>query len=64
MLELHELKTGLRVRGLVAAGDMTIVAVEAYGDGIVNVVYRSNEGHLGVTADTVLKPGGRAPWEN
>lgn len=28
MLELHELKTGLRVRGLVAAGEVTIVAVE------------------------------------
>ena len=37
MLELHELKTGLRVRGLVAAGDVTIVAVEPHGDGIVNV---------------------------
>ncbi len=34
MIELHELKAGLRVRGLVAGGDVTIVAVEPHGDGI------------------------------
>jgi len=47
MVELHELKAGLRVRGLVAAGDVTVVAVEPHGDGIVNVVYRSDEGQIG-----------------
>jgi superfamily II DNA or RNA helicase len=47
MLELLELKAGLRVRGLVAAGDVTIVAVEPHGDGIVNIVYRSDDGHIG-----------------
>lgn len=53
MLELHELKAGARVRGLVAAGDVTIVAVEAHGDGIVNVVYRGDDGHIG---DRLLTP--------
>jgi superfamily II DNA or RNA helicase len=46
MLELHELKTGLRVRGLVAAGDVTIVAVESHGDGIANVVFRLDDGQI------------------
>jgi superfamily II DNA or RNA helicase len=50
-LELHELKVGLRVRGLVAAGDVTIVAVESHGEGIVNVVYRADDGQI---ADRLL----------
>jgi superfamily II DNA or RNA helicase len=52
MLELHELKTGLRVRGLVAAGEVTIVAVEPHGDGILNVVFRGDDGHI---ADRLLE---------
>ena len=52
MLELHELKTGLRVSGLVAAGEVTIVAVEPYGDGILNVVFRGDDGHV---ADRLLQ---------
>jgi superfamily II DNA or RNA helicase len=58
MLELHELKAGLRVRGLVVAGDVTIVAVEPHGDGIVNIVYRSDDGHIGdrlLTSDQVAE---------
>jgi superfamily II DNA or RNA helicase len=51
MLELHELKAGLRVRGLVAAGDVTVVAVEPHGDGIVNVVFRGDDGMI---ADRLL----------
>ncbi len=46
MLELQELKTRLRVRGLVAAGEVTIVAVEPHGDGIVNVVFGADDGHI------------------
>jgi superfamily II DNA or RNA helicase len=46
MMELHELKSGLRVRGLVAAGEVTIVAVEPHGDGVANVVFRSDEGQI------------------
>ena len=48
---MHELKAGLRVRGLVAAGDVTIVAVEPHGDAILNVVYRGDDGHI---ADRLL----------
>jgi superfamily II DNA or RNA helicase len=51
MIELHELKPGLRVRGLVAAGEVTVVAVESHGDGIVNVVFRGDDGHV---ADRLL----------
>jgi len=53
-MELVQLKAGLRVRGLVAAGDVTIVAVEPHGDGVANVVFRSDDGHIAdrlVTAD-------------
>jgi hypothetical protein len=35
-----------RVRGLVAAADVTIIAVEPHGDGIVNVVYRGDDGQI------------------
>lgn len=45
-LELEQLKTGLRVRGLVASGDVTIVAVEHHGDGIANVVLRGDGGEI------------------
>jgi superfamily II DNA or RNA helicase len=57
MLELHELKSGLRVRGLVAAGEVTIVAVEPHGDGVVNVVFRGDDGQIAdrlLTADQTL----------
>ena len=60
MLELHELKSGVRVRGLVAAGDVTIVAVESHGDGIVNVVYRADDGQIG---DRLLTPDQAAAVE-
>ncbi len=46
MLELHELKAGLRVRGLVAAGDVTVIAVEPHGEAIVNVVFRGDDGTI------------------
>jgi hypothetical protein len=36
MLELRELKTGLRVRGLVA-DDVTVVAVEPHGDTVIEL---------------------------
>jgi len=51
MLELHELKPGLRVKGLVAAGEVTIVALEDHGDEIVNIVYKDDENRL---ADRLL----------
>ncbi len=47
MPELHQLVAGLRVRGLVATGPVTIVAIEPHGDGIVNVIYRADDGHIG-----------------
>lgn len=46
MTELNDLKTGSRVRGLVAAADVTVIAVEPHGDGIVNVVYRGDDGQI------------------
>ncbi|HET7489627.1 MAG TPA: hypothetical protein VFJ85_16990 [Acidimicrobiales bacterium] len=52
MLELDELKTRLRVRGLVAAGQATIVPVELHGDGTVIVVFRDDDGHI---ADRLLE---------
>jgi superfamily II DNA or RNA helicase len=47
MLELHELKAGLRIRGLASSGDVTVVAVESHGEGIANVIYRDDDGHIG-----------------
>ena len=46
MIGLHELRPGLRVRGLVSAGEVTIVAIESHGDGIVNVVFRGDDGNI------------------
>ena len=44
MPEVHETKTGQRLRGLVAGGDMTVAAAEARGDSIANVVFRDDSG--------------------
>ena len=52
-----ELKSGTRVRGLVAAGDVTVVAVEPHGDAVLNVVYRTDDGQIFdrlVAADDLL----------
>ena len=46
MPDLGELKAGLRVRGLVAGGDVTIIAVEQHGPDILNVVYRDDGGSI------------------
>jgi superfamily II DNA or RNA helicase len=54
VLELHEFKPGLRLSGLVAAGPVTIIAVEPHGEGIVNVVFRLDDGQIAdrlITAD-------------
>lgn len=50
-MELNELKSGARVSGLVAAGVVTVVAVEAHSDSIVNVVFRDVDGNI---ADRLL----------
>lgn len=49
-IERLELKSGTRVRGLVAAGDVTIVAVESYEDILRNVV-----DHLAAANETSVK---------
>jgi hypothetical protein len=45
-MDPHDLKPGARVRGLVAAADVTIIAVEPHGDGLVNVFYRGDDGQI------------------
>ncbi len=45
-MRIDELKSGLRVRGLVAAGDVTIVAVEPHGGSVANVVFRADDGGI------------------
>ena len=52
MVELHELKPGLRVRGLVAAAEVTIIAAEPNGE-VVNVAYEADDGNLGRRLITV-----------
>lgn len=47
MAELSDLRAGKRVRGLLAAGEVTVIAVEYHGDGIANVTYRADDGSLG-----------------
>ena len=46
MSELHEIKPGQRVRGLIAASDVTIIALEQHGDDIANVIYRADDGQI------------------
>lgn len=46
MVQLHELKPGQRVSGLVAGGDVTIVTTEPHGSSVVNVVYRDDNGSI------------------
>lgn len=57
MMELRELKSGLRVRGLVAAGEVTVIAVEPHGENVANVAFRSDDGQVGdrlVTAEQLV----------
>lgn len=59
-MELSELKAGLRLGGFVAAGEVTVVAVEPHGDGIVNVVYRADDGQI---SDKLVTAARRSrPW--
>ena len=43
-VQIEDLKPGVRVRHLSAAGDVTIVAVEGGGGSIANVIYRAPDG--------------------
>jgi hypothetical protein len=45
-MQLGELRSGLRLRGLVAAGIVTVIAVEPHGPEIANVVYRTDDGQI------------------
>jgi superfamily II DNA or RNA helicase len=45
-VRIEDLKSGVRVRHLSAAGDVTIVAVEGGGDAIVNVIYKTPDGGI------------------
>ena len=45
-VRIEDLKSGVRVRHLSAAGDVTIVAVEGGGDSIANVIYRAPDGGI------------------
>lgn len=57
-IETHEVEVGLRVRGLVAGREVTVVAVEPHGDLVVNVVYRGDDGHIAdrlLTADDLAR---------
>jgi superfamily II DNA or RNA helicase len=46
-IDSDELTAGVRVRGLIAAADVTVIAVEPHGDSVINVLYRSDDGHVG-----------------
>ena len=54
MLELHELKSGVRLQGLIAAGEVTVVAVEPHGDGVVRAnLLIANDVALGKVSELV-----------
>jgi SNF2 family DNA or RNA helicase len=45
-VKITELRAGLRLRNLLAGSDVVLVAAEAHGEGIANVVYRSDDGAI------------------
>jgi superfamily II DNA or RNA helicase len=53
MVDLHELKTGLRLAGVIADGDVTVVAVERHGETSATLTYRTGGGQLGERIVTV-----------
>ena len=55
MLELLEPKTDFQIRGLVAADDLTIVAVERRGDEIVNVDYSADDDRNGSVSQRMAR---------
>ena len=46
-IDRDNLTAGTRLRGLIAAGDVTVIAVEPHGETVLNVVYRSDDGQIG-----------------
>ena len=46
-IKRDDLTAGTRVRGLVAAGDVTLVAVDSHGENVLNIVYRADDGQIG-----------------
>ncbi len=46
-LEFGDLVAGMRLSGVVADGDVTIVAVEVHGPGSATLTYRTGDGRLG-----------------
>ena len=47
MLEFDDLVTGMRLSGVVADGDITVVAVDVHGAGSATLTYRTADGRLG-----------------
>lgn len=45
-MKINELRPGLRLRNLLAGSDVVLVAAEAHGEGIANVIYRSDDGAI------------------
>ena len=43
-MRISDLRPGLRLRNLQAGSEVTLVAVETHGEGIANIVYRSDDG--------------------
>ena len=46
-LEFDDLAAGMRLEGVVADGDVTVVAVEMHGPGSATLTYRTGDGRLG-----------------
>jgi len=46
VMKITDLKSGLRLRNLLAGSDVVLIAAEAHGKGIANVVYRSDDGTI------------------
>ena len=47
MLEFGDLGAGMRLSGVVAEGDVTVVAVDVHGPGSATLTYRAGDGRLG-----------------
>ncbi|MXZ78964.1 MAG: hypothetical protein F4Z06_11935 [Acidimicrobiia bacterium] len=57
-LEFDDLTAGKRLSGVVADGDVTVVAVDVHGTGSATLTYRSASGGLGeriVTLDDLAR---------
>ncbi len=69
MMQLHEIKIGDRIRGIVSGEVIQVISAQPFGDDVLDLVYRRNDGSLGQqllyanALDGVSVETNELPWQ-